>query len=153
MITLGDTYLRLFMDLLNKIFEHLAGRVEIRYDTVFHRPDGHNICGGLPEHSLCVGAYRYYLFIVLLHYDDGRLIADNAFPFNVDEGVGSAEVYCKVIRKHPEYTMKKHVTSSNDYKSFNHGSLCHLIPETHAAFTPEEQNEFNHVDNQTVAPA
>ena len=100
------------MDLLNKIFEHLAGCVEVRDDAVFHRPDGHDIGRGLAEHSFCFDADRYRLFIVLPYHDDGRLIADNAFPFHVDEGVGGAEVYCKIIRKQSEYVMEKHVTSN-----------------------------------------
>jgi hypothetical protein len=48
--------------------------------------------------------------------------------------------------------MKKHVTSNNDYKVSITVVFAISSPRKHAVFTPEEQEEFNYADNQTVAP-
>jgi hypothetical protein len=48
--------------------------------------------------------------------------------------------------------MKKHVASNNAYKVSITVVFAVSFPRKHAVFTPEEQDEFNYADNQTVAP-
>ena len=49
--------------------------------------------------------------------------------------------------------MKKHVTSNNNHKVSIAAVFAVSSPRKHAIFSPEEQDEFNYTDNQTVAPA
>ena len=94
------------MGLVDEMLEHLLGDGEVRDDTVFERPDGHDVPGRAPEHALrgladsgnILGAARPAF---LADGDHGRLVQNDALAADVDERVGCTEIDREVVGEKP----------------------------------------------------
>ena len=85
------------VDLLDEVLEHLLGDGEVGDDAVLHRADGGDVAGRAPEHLLGREPYRLDRFLAigpafLADGDHGRLVEDDPFAADIDEGIGRAEV-------------------------------------------------------------
>ena len=70
--------------------------------------------GRAPEHLLGLGADGEHLAAaarVLLHRDDGGLVADDALALHVDQRVGGAEIDGEVVREHAPERVENHATA------------------------------------------
>jgi len=68
------------VSLLDEVVEHLLCVLEIGDDAVLHRPDGHDVAGGPPEHLLGLATHRLDAAGLLVDRDDGRLADDDSPP-------------------------------------------------------------------------
>ena len=85
------------MYLLDEEFEHVLGGVKIGDHTVLHRPDCGDIAGRPAQHHLggLADGLNGFLGIragVLANGNHGRLVENDTFATNINEGICSAEI-------------------------------------------------------------
>jgi hypothetical protein len=76
----------------DEVAEHLLGHLEVGYHAVFQWPDRGDVGRGAPEHRLGLQADGVDLAAGAVDRDDGGLGEDDATAFDLDQGVGGAEV-------------------------------------------------------------
>src|SRR5207249_11095928 len=102
------------VDLLDEVAEHRLVDLEVGDDAVFERPDGDDVAGRAAEHFLRLGADGQHLAAalrLLLHRHHRGLVADDALPLHVDEGVRRAEVDGEVVGEHAPKKVQDHTTA------------------------------------------
>src|SRR5204863_3102903 len=92
------------VDFLNELFEHLLGDGEIGYDAIFHRAYGCYVTRRSTKHLLCSQPYFLDDFFavrsaLLPDCDDRRFIQHDTLAADIDQGIGSAEVDCQIVRE------------------------------------------------------
>jgi hypothetical protein len=98
------------MHLADEMLDHFLGDLEIGDDAVSHRADRLDIAGGATEHHLgrVADGFDDLLAVAYLERDDGGLVQDDPPAFDIDEGVGGAEIDRHVGRNHAEETAECH---------------------------------------------
>ena len=80
--------------------EHRFGDLEIRYNTVLHRPDRDYIARRPAEHHFSLGSDGQDLvpsLVILLHRHHRGLAEHDALALHVNQGVGGAQVDRKIV--------------------------------------------------------
>ncbi len=87
--------------LVDEIAEHRLGDFEVGNNSVLDRPDGDDIARGAAQHHFRFLADGQHLVgpDVLADRNHGRFPQDNAFAFDVDKGVGGAQVNGQIVGK------------------------------------------------------
>jgi len=89
--------------LADEILEHFLGDGEVGDHAVLERADGGDVARRAPEHVLGLGADGLDLLAAARRFladgHHGGLVEHDALAADVDQGVGSAEVDRKVVRK------------------------------------------------------
>ena len=87
----------------DKLLEHFFGNVKVGNHAVFHRADGLNAARRAAEHFFGFGAHgQNHAFAVRsigLHGHHRGFVQNNAFAFNVNQGIGSAQIDGQVVGK------------------------------------------------------
>src|SRR6185369_11938144 len=85
--------------LVDEVFDHLLGDVDVRDHSVAERPDRFDLVWGLAHHQLGVVADRLDLLDAVDGLDryDGRFIQDYAAASNIDQRIGGSEVDRHVV--------------------------------------------------------
>ncbi|MNO74949.1 hypothetical protein D3C76_659690 [compost metagenome] len=91
-----------FMNLVNKVLQHLFADAEVGDHAVFHRTNGRNVARRTAEHALGFGADSNDTFLVTVcpNGHNRWLIQDDTALAHVNKGVGSAQVNGKIAGKH-----------------------------------------------------
>ena len=79
----------IFMHFVNKMLQHFFSHLEIRYYSIFERPDSHYIAWRSTQHALSIRTHSGYglLAVVSSNSDHRRLIQNNALVTYINEGV------------------------------------------------------------------
>src|SRR5690606_35306147 len=83
--------------LADEVFQHRLGDVEVGDDAVLHRADGGDVAGRAAEHAFGLVADGADLAALGVQGDDGGFAEHDALVFDVNEGVGGAEVDADVV--------------------------------------------------------
>lgn len=84
----------------DEVAQHGLGDFKIRDDSVFHGTDGHDVARGAPQHHLGLLAHGQHLLAragILAHRHHTGLAEHDALALDINQGVGSAQVYSHVI--------------------------------------------------------
>ena len=85
--------------LLDEVAHHDLRYLEVGDNAILEGADGHHAARGAAQHAL--GVLTHGLHFVALHGNNGRFPQHNTLVFDVDQGIGGAEVYPYIIGKHP----------------------------------------------------
>ena len=88
--------------LADEVAQHGLGDLEIGDHPVLHGTDGHDVAGGAAQHHLGFPAHRQHPVAVpvpaiLAHRHHRGLAQDDTLAFDIDQGVGRAQVDGQVI--------------------------------------------------------
>src|SRR5471032_4092 len=91
-----------FVNLVDKVLQHLFADAEVGNDAVLHRTNGGNVARRTAEHALGLGADSNDTFLVTVcpNSHNRWLIQDDTALAHVNKGVGSAQVNGKIAGKH-----------------------------------------------------
>jgi len=90
------------VDLLDEVAQHRLGDLEVGDDAVLEGPDGDDVAGRAPDHLLRLRADGEHLAPaarLLLHRDDGGLVAYDPFALHVDQRIGRSQIDREIVRE------------------------------------------------------
>ena len=82
--------------LLDEIFEHHLGDIEVGNHTIFHRLDRHDVSGCPAQHFFGLVPNRKHLLVISIERHNRRLIDYDPAPFCENERVGRTEINCQI---------------------------------------------------------
>ena len=144
MMIRGRTRVLPVVDLPDEVAQHGLGDLEIGDDPVLHGADGHDVARGAAQHHLGFLAHGQHPVagprsFLRTATTEGSL-RTMPFPFDIDQGVGGAQVDGQVIgkpsqdgiQKHGYYSLHRGSTVARGGKSAR-GQKKRPVPERHAS--------------------
>src|SRR5690606_1132836 len=90
-----------FMNLADKMLQHLLGNLEIGNNTILQGADSSNIARSPAQHALgfCADRLHDLMAIMMANSHHRRFVEYDAASANIDQGIGSAEVNGEIVGK------------------------------------------------------
>ena len=78
--------------LLEEVFQHIGGNIEVRDHAVLQGAHCHDAAGGTADDSLCLAAHTAHFIGLGVHCHHRRLAHDDALALHIHQGIGSTQI-------------------------------------------------------------